>query len=118
MNKESIVKEKINYQAIGEPISNELAAKMIKNHCDKYVGDSKTYIIGRNIIETVLAQPGCVGFRFHEAINESGEKTLVYFGIDENGKNIHEYSSVDQNGKIVVTEVMGNDKILPGAQWW
>ncbi len=36
MNKELLVKEKIDFQAIGEEITHELAAKMVKDHHDKY----------------------------------------------------------------------------------
>ena len=64
MNKESLVKENVDYRAVGEQISHELAAKMVKDHCDKYAEESKTYLIGRNIIEQMLAQPGCVGITF------------------------------------------------------
>ncbi len=32
MNKESLVKEQVNYQSVGEQISHELAAKMVKDH--------------------------------------------------------------------------------------
>ena len=45
---------------------------------------------GGKIIEEILAQPGCVGIRFFDAINETGVKTLVYAGIDAKGKNILE----------------------------
>jgi len=119
MNKESLIKEKVDYRTVGAQISHELAEKMVKDHFDKYGDESKAYVVGRNIIEQLLAQPGCVGIRFHDAINESGIKTMVYMGIDENGKNIFEYSSVDKNGKIVVTEGMSADKLDPPTPgWW
>ena len=52
MNKESLVKEQVNYQTAGEEITHELAAKMVKNHHDKYSYDeSHSYTIGKNIIE-------------------------------------------------------------------
>ena len=35
MNKESLAKVQLDYQAIGEEISQELGAKMIKNHHDE-----------------------------------------------------------------------------------
>ncbi len=78
----------------------------------------RSYLTGKNIIEQVLAQPGCVGIRFHDAIDESGVKTLVFFGVDANGKNIFEYSSVDQHGKIVVTEGMGVDRGQTNINWF
>ena len=39
MNKELLVKEQIDFQDVGEEISHELAAKMVKDHHDKYTLD-------------------------------------------------------------------------------
>jgi hypothetical protein len=118
MNKESLVREKVDYSAIGEQISQELAAKMVKDHYDANFEDSKAYVIGRHIIEQVLSQPGCVGMRMFDAINESGKKTLVYVGIDASGNNIIEQSTVNQHGKIVVTEGMIGDRTDGGPNWF
>jgi len=119
MNKESLVKVQTEYHAIGEEISRELGAKMIKDHHDKNaIGESKSYIIGRSIIDQMLSQPGCVGLRIFDAINEEGNKTLVYVGVDSKGKNLLEFSSVNTHGKIVVTEGMIGDKISSGASWF
>jgi len=121
MNKESLVKEQVDYQSIGEQISHELAAKMVKTHYDKHSADeSYSYFIGKNIIEQMLAQPGCVGIRFIDAINELGEKTLVSVGFDAKGKSIAEYTTVNDYGKLAVVEGMASDKALvtnPGM-WW
>jgi hypothetical protein len=114
MNKESLVKEQVNYQAVGEQISHELAAKMIKDHQDKNtVEGSFSFIIGKDIMEKGFSQPGCVGIRIYDAINEAGNKTLVCVGIDSNGKNIIEYTTVNEFGKIAVTEGMVWDKAMP-----
>ena len=118
MNKESLVKEQVNYQSIGEQISHELAAKMVKDHYDKYSDESKSYVIGRKIIDEILAQPGCVGVRFFDAINESGIKTLVYAGIDSNGKNILEVTTVNDHGKLAVTEGMSADRGQTNLNWF
>ena len=119
MNKESLVKEQLDYHAIGEEISQELGAKMIKNHHDKHeIGESKSYIIGRSIIDQILSQPGCVGLRIFDAINEEGNKTLVYVGIDSKGNNLLEFTSVNTHGKIVVTEGMIGDKINTTVSWF
>jgi hypothetical protein len=119
MNKESLVKVQLDYQTIGEEISHELGAKMIKDHHDKKaVGESKSYIIGRTIIDQILAQPGCVGLRIFDALNENGEKTLVYVGIDSKGNNLLEFTSVNNHGKIVVTEGMIGDKINTTSSWF
>jgi hypothetical protein len=113
MNQESLVKEQKDYQAIGGEISHELAAKMVKDHNDKNsMENSYSYVIGKNIIEQVLSQPGCVGVRFFDAINEANEKTLVFVGIDSKGKSIIEITTVNGHGKLVVTPGMLNDQIL------
>ncbi len=119
MNKESLVKIQDAYQAIGEEISYELGARMIKDHHDNNaIGDSKSYIIGKTIIDQILNQPGCVGLRIFDALNENGEKTLVYVGIDSKGKNLLEFTSVNTHGKIVVTEGMIGDKTNVTTSWF
>jgi hypothetical protein len=116
MNQESLIKEKLNYQAVGEEIPHELAGKMVKDHYDKFTAaESHSFIIGKDILEKTFAQPGCVGVRFYEALNESGNKTLVSVGIDSNGKNIIEFTSVNEHGKITVTEGMVTDRARPGT---
>ena len=85
---------KLDYQAIGGEISHDVASKMVKDHHDKYTLDgSHSYIIGKNAIDMILAQPGCVGIRFFDALNEEGNKTLVYVGIDSKGKSIIEITT-------------------------
>jgi hypothetical protein len=119
MNKESLAKVKLDYENVGEEISQELGAKMIKNHHDKYSHqESHSYIIGKNIIEAILAQPGCVGIAFADAINESGNKTLVYVGLDAKGNGITELTTVNDHGKLAVTPGMIGDRLLPPPTSW
>jgi hypothetical protein len=114
MNKESLVKEQIDYKTAGEEISHELAAKMIKNHHDKHsYEESHSYTIGKNILEAILAQPGCVGITFRDAINEFGVKTLVYVGVDTKGNSILELTTVNDHGKLAVTHGMIGDRTIP-----
>jgi len=114
MNKESLIKHKIDYQVAGEEISHELAGKMIKDHHDKHgYEESHSYTIGKTIIEQILAQPGCVGITFRDAINESGNKTLVYVGVDAKGNSILEITTVNDHGKLAVTHGMIGDRLLP-----
>ncbi len=113
MKKDLLVKSQVDFAATGEQITHELAAKMVKNHHDAFsIDESNSYYIGKNIIEQMLAQPGCVGIRFFDAINETGTKTLVYVGIDVKGKSILEYSIINGHGKLAVVEGMASDKVL------
>lgn len=99
MQKELLTKT--NYAAVGEEISHELGAKMVKDFQDTYPEENQFYNMGRNIIELILAQPGCAGMRFYNAINEEGQKTMVYVGIDAKGNNILEYTVVKGEGKLI-----------------
>jgi hypothetical protein len=45
-------------KTVGEAISHELGAQMVKDYQVANPNDTKTYMIGREIIESILAQPG------------------------------------------------------------
>jgi hypothetical protein len=98
-------------EAIGEEIGLELGTQMVKSYQQANPSDVHSYLIGRNIIEQILAQPGCVGIQFYNAYNEIGEKTLVYVGVDKNGKSIVTYSVVDESGVLAVEKGIVADRI-------
>lgn len=78
--------------SIGEEIGLELGTQFIKDYQIANPSEVQYYVIGRSIIDDILAQPGCVGIRFYNAYNELGEKTLVYVGLNEKGNAIIEYT--------------------------
>ncbi len=96
---------------VGEEISHELGAQMVKDYQVANPTDVKAYYIGRNIIDQILAQPGCVGIKFYNAYNEAGQKTLVYVGVDEAGKSLLEYTVVTQEGSIEKSKAIVADRI-------
>ena len=98
MQNELITKREM--AAIGEEIGYELGARLVKAYQEAHPSDVQSYIIGKNIINEILAQPGCVAIEFHNAINELGEKTLVYIGLDQEGKSILKYSFIDNRGQL------------------
>ena len=111
----------LNYANVGEAISYELASKMIKDFHDSNSDDvAKTYVIGKNIIEQLLAQPGCVAVRFFNAIDETGRNTLVYAGVDVKGNTILEYPAVDEKGKLGRVEALIGDRTIgdPPINFW
>ena len=110
MQNELITKRDI--QAIGEEIGFELGAKMVNDYQTANPQDAYCYVIGRNIIENILAQPGCVGIQFYNAYNEMGEKTLVYVGLDADGKAILEYSTVNKEGQLSFEKGIVADRIV------
>ncbi len=96
-----IEQKKAYVPELGEDIGYEAGAKMIKNWFDQNPDDVLAYFTGRNIIENVLAQPGCVGIRMFNAINDLGIKQLVMVGVDKNGNNILEFTTTGDNGEII-----------------
>jgi hypothetical protein len=96
---------KTNLATVGEEIGMELGSQMVKRYHETNPTDVKSYLIGRKIIEEILAQPRCAAIKFYNATNEAGEKTLVYVGVDLDGKPIISYSTV--NGEGVLENVNG-----------
>ena len=98
---------------IGEAISHELGAKMVKDFQDANPAEAIGNYIGRDILEKLLGQPGCVGIAFYNAINETGRKTLVYVGIDENNQIIDKYPSVNASGELYMDDGTVADRAGP-----
>lgn len=118
MQKELITKRPV--AAIGEEVGYELGAQLVTNYQVANPNDTQFYTIGKNIIEQILAQPGCEGIRFYNAYNEEGEKTLVYLGVDASGNPIKEYTLVNAEGTIstrpsIIADRAGSGK---GGNWW
>jgi len=59
------------------------AAVMTKNYRNQNPGDILGVFYGKIAIEPVLAQPGCVGIRYYNAINNNNP-TVVLIGVDAN----------------------------------
>ncbi|MEO6917018.1 MAG: hypothetical protein ABI151_16525 [Chitinophagaceae bacterium] len=110
--------------SIGEEISHELGAKMVKDFQDANPKGEIGNYIGREILERILEQPGCQGINFYNAINEVGRETLVYVGVNENSELITKYTGIDVHGKLVShTGIVADRSAPPGAQdlkvgWW
>ena len=72
------------------------------------------YYIGRNILEQIMAQPGCVGINFRKCLTNMNEEHLVYTGVDADGKDILEFSVVTNTGDIIKKDGIVADRIM----WW
>ena len=104
-----------NYAEVGEAISHELAAKMVKDFQDARPNDAEFFYIGKDIINQILSQQGCVGMRFYNAFDETGKQTLVYVGYDNKGQTIAEYTVVDNNGRLTRVEALVGDRSGTGT---
>jgi hypothetical protein len=112
MQKELTTKK--DYAAVGGEISHEMGNEMIKAFQTACPEGQAGFMLGRNILEQILAQPGCVGIRFHNAINAEGNRTVVYIGMDANGNDLTHHTMVAENGTINSKEGIVADMAL----WW
>src|ERR1700678_1282992 len=114
MQKELTTKK--DYAAVGGEISHEMGKDLIKAYETANPEGPAGFILGRNILEKILAQPGCVGIHFHHALNEKGQRTVVYIGVDANGKDILRHTMVTENGVIEEKPAIVAD--LAWLTWW
>ena len=106
---------KRNIATIGEEITHELGAELVNNYRKAHPTDVKAYIVGKEILSQILAQPGCAGIQFFNAINEEGQKTLVYVGLDQNGKQLVNYSVVRNDAQIRMEKGLVGDRSIPSG---
>ena len=59
-------------------------------------GDTLAHAVGKNLVNAILNQTGCMGIRFYQAISNKGEKQLVAVGVDSNGDDIVQGLILDQ----------------------
>jgi len=109
---------KLDVASIGEEISHELGRTLIKTYQESFPETFTGVLIGRNIIDQILAQPGCVGMRFYNAINEEGQKTLVYVGVDASGKDILKKVVVEKSGAISTVPAIVADRGFGDLMTW
>lgn len=100
---------------IGEHVGIELGTKLVKDYFDAYPEQAYGHIIGRAIMDKILAQPGCEGIVVYPALNESGQKTLVYAGIDAKGKAIIQIPIVQTDGVIRYEDGVVGDRAIPSG---
>ena len=70
------------------------------------------YYIGRNILEQIMSQPGCVGINFRKCLTNMNEEHLVYTAVDAEGKDILEFSVVTTTGDIVKQDGIVADRTI------
>jgi hypothetical protein len=60
------------------------------------MGETIGHAVGKNLVNAVLNQAGCMGIRFYQAINNKGEKQLVAVGVDENDNDMIQGVIIDK----------------------
>jgi hypothetical protein len=69
----------------GGPIGLSEAATWTKNYRDKFPDDTISQFFGKEILQSTLAQAGCMGIRFYYAYDPAGAKHLIITGVNADG---------------------------------
>ncbi len=113
MNQKTLV-ETANLTEVGENIGLSAGIELVNAFKAANPTATSGYYIGRNILEQIIAQPGCVGINFRKCLTNQNEEHLVYTGVDAQGKDILEFSVVTKTGDIVKQKAIVADKTI----WW
>jgi len=71
----------------GGPIDLEKAASWTKNYRERNPGETISHFFGKEILENILKQPGCLGIRFYYAHDHEGRRHLVIAGAMSDGSD-------------------------------
>lgn len=109
------IQDRLVDESVGEHIGYDLGVKMVKDYYDQF-GEGGAQFVGRNILEQILQQPGCIGINIYKALNEKGDKTYVLVGLDKENEPILEITAVNLNGEIKKQEgiVADRNKVVQG----
>lgn len=99
---------------VGEDIGLSEGVQLVNAFTAANPDATPGYYIGRNILEQIMAQPGCVGINFRKCLTNLNEEHLVYTGVDADGKDILEFSVVTNAGDLVKQDGIVADRIM----WW
>ena len=99
---------------VGEDIGLSEGVQLVNAFTAANPDATPGYYIGRNILEQIMAQPGCVGINFRKCLTNLNEEHLVYTGVDADGKDILEFSVVTSTGDIIKKDGIVADRIM----WW
>ena len=97
---------------VGEDIGLAEGTQLVKAFAEANPEATKGYYIGRNIIDQILSQPGCVGINFRKCLTNLNEEHLVYTGVDSNGNDILEFTVVTKSG-----DIEKRDAIVADGVW-
>jgi hypothetical protein len=111
-----IQEQKLVDETVGEHIGYDLGVKMVKDYFDKF-GEGGAQFVGKNIIQDIISQPGCIGINIYKALNEAGAKTYVLVGLDKENNPILNYSAVNIDGQIRTKEGIVADRNF-GLGWF
>jgi hypothetical protein len=79
----------------GEEWDLKLAASWTKNHREKHPELAVSHFYGKEILQKILAQEGCMGIRFYHAYDHNGNKHLILAGATADGQDMLNTTAAD-----------------------
>lgn len=68
----------------GKQITLQEAATMTLNHRTANPSARLGHFMGKDILNQILGQSGCVGIRVYHGLDSSGNREVVFVGVDAN----------------------------------
>lgn len=99
---------------VGEDIGLTEGIQLVKAFATANPEATKGYYIGRNILEQIMSQPGCVGINFRKCLTNLNEEHLVYTGVDADGKDILQFTVITNTGDLESQDAIVADRTI----WW
>lgn len=72
----------------GGAISLETFQKWSGNYIQENQDGTQAHFFGREIINQILAEEGCVGIRMYYALDDDGNRQILLVGVDSEGNDL------------------------------
>lgn len=72
----------------GSEFDYDKAVSWTKNHRTKNPGKTVSHFYGKEVLQKLLAQPGCMGIRMYQALDEKGQNHIMLVGSNRDGSDI------------------------------
>lgn len=109
--------QKLQVETIGRHIGFEAGEEMAKRFFDKHPEQHYANTMGREMIEKILAQPGCAGITIVPGYNDQGVRQAILVGVDSNMNPILNYNVVKVTGELESEEGLVSDQTFKTAGW-
>ena len=97
---QNVLTQTIEVSKVGENIGLSLGEEMVKSFYDKHPEIAYANVMGREMIEKILSQPGCAGIAILPGYNNEMVRQSVLVGVDENFKPILSYNVINATGEL------------------
>lgn len=83
----------------GGRIDLSIARVWAQNYRNANPNGVRSHYFGRDVLDQILAQPGCKGIRITHALNDKQERQLLIVGVDAQGNSMLPVSATIMPGE-------------------